>query len=153
MQNQNEVAEIISTYSSIFINADSHSWEACQNCFVDEPEIDYSSLNGQPEARVKAADLITGWQAFLPKFAFTLHYLTNHLVIVDGNQATGFCYGHAIHHLPNAAGGDLWGVYGTYGFELIKTERGWRVTKMRYSHKYQDGNPNLPSLASKGNGS
>jgi hypothetical protein len=152
MQDQNEVAEIITTYSSIFINADTHNWEGCQNCFVDEPEIDYSSLNGQPAAEVKAVDLISNWKGFLPRFEFTMHYLTNHRVVVEGNRASGFCYGHAIHHLPNAAGGDLWGVYGTYEFELVKTEMGWRVIKMRYNHKYQDGNPNLPALASQGDG-
>lgn len=148
MQDQNEVSEIISTYSTIFIASDGHDWEACLNCFVDEPEIDYASLNGQPSARVKAADLIAGWKGFLPRFNFTLHYLTNHRVVVEGDQATGFCYGHAIHHLPNATGGDLWGVYGTYDFRLVKTDKGWRVSQMRYHHKYQDGNPNLPALAS-----
>lgn len=152
MQNQEEVAAIISAYSDIFINTDSHNWEACQNCFVDEPEIDYASLNGQPATRVKATDLIASWKGFLPKFKFTMHYLTNHRVNIEGNQATGFCYGHAIHHLPNAAGGDMWGVYGTYNFELIKTDQGWRVSKMRYNHKVQDGNPNLPALASQASG-
>lgn len=147
MQNQNEIAEIISTYSHIFIASDHHDWEACQNSFVDEPEIDYSSLTGQPSARVKAADLIAGWKEFLSRFNFTLHYLTNHRVVVEGDQATGFCYGHAIHHLPKAAEGDLWGVYGTYDFKLVKTGKGWRVSQMRYHHKYQDGNPNLPALA------
>ena len=59
MQDQNKISEIISTYSTIFIAADGHDWEACLNCFVDEPEIDYTSLNGQPLARVKAAEEIT----------------------------------------------------------------------------------------------
>ena len=152
MQNQTEAAGIISTYSNIFITADSHNWEACQGCFVDEPEIDYSSLTGQPLAKVKAADLIAGWKGFLPKFKFTLHYLTNYHVVIDDNRATGSCYGHAIHHLPNAPDGDLWGVYGTYDFELVKTDKGWRVSKLRYNHKYQDGNPNLPALASQASG-
>jgi hypothetical protein len=149
MPDQNKIAEVITTYSNIFIQADNRDWEACKSSFVDEPEIDYASLNGQPATRVKAVGLIAQWKQFLPKFKFTLHYLTNHQVKLEGQAATGSCYGHAIHHLPNATGNDVWGVYGTYDFELVKTAQGWRVDKMRYDHRYQDGNPDLPSLASR----
>jgi hypothetical protein len=140
-------SEIISTYSNIFFYADTHQWEKCQACFTDEPEIDYASLSGQPAAKVRTADLMNAWKSFLPKFKFTMHYLTNHRVTIDGATATAFCYGHAIHHLPDADGGDLWGVYGTYEFELLKTNDGWKVKRMKYNHKYQDGNPKLPALA------
>ena len=140
--------EIISLYSSVFTNADSHDWQACRACFADELNVDYSSLNNQPASNVKADDLIAAWKGFLPKFKFTLHYLTNHSLTITGDKATATCYGHAIHNLPNAPGGDLWGVYGTYDIELLHTAKGWLVSKLRYNHKYQDGNPKLPELAS-----
>ncbi len=143
-------AEIILQYSSIFTDADAHDWTACRACFTDELEVDYSSLNSQPAARVKADDLIAAWKGFLPKFKFTLHFLTNHRVTIGGDKATASCYGHAIHNLPDAPGGDLWGVYGTYDIELVRTKKGWLVSKLKYNHKYQDGNSRLPELASRG---
>ena len=149
MTKQDESAELISLYSSIFTAADAHDWDRCKACFVDEPHIDYSSLNGQPGSKTKVDDLIGAWRSFLPKFKFTLHYLTNHRVNIAGDKATASCYGHAIHNLPDAPGGDLWGVYGTYDFELVRTPKGWLVGRLRYNHKYQDGNHRLPELASK----
>ena len=142
-------AQIICRYSSIFTSADNHDWETCKACFIDEPHIDYSSLNSQPASKVKVDNLIEAWKGFLPKFKFTLHYLTNHNVKINGNVAVATCYGHAIHNFPNAPGGDRWGVYGTYDFELVLTAKGWLVSKLKYNHKYQDGNHKLPELALK----
>jgi hypothetical protein len=48
--------------------------------FLEEIELDYSSLSGNPAANVKAKDIVAQWSAFLPKFKFTQHFITNHYI-------------------------------------------------------------------------
>ncbi len=136
--------EVIKAYSALFIHSDAREWDKVALCFDDHVTVDYASLNGQPAAVLKREDLIEGWSAFLPKFKFTLHYLTNHSVTIKGDHAEACCYGHAMHHLPAAEGGDIWEVFGTYNITLRRIDKKWVVTALRYNHKYASGN--LPSL-------
>ena len=148
MNDKNEKGAIIETYTAIFLNSYLHAWDKVRSVFADVVQIDYSSLNGQPPEQLKSDDLVAAWSALLPKFNFTLHYLTNHVVSVQGARANASCYGHAMHHLKGVEEGDFWEVYGTYEFVLKKTDS-WRVTSMRYNHKYAAGNLNLPVIAAR----
>jgi hypothetical protein len=65
----------------------------------------------------------------------------------DSGTATVFCKGEAIHHLPNVEGGDVWKVYGTYDIELTKLGEQWRVISLKFNQLYQEGNVNLPVIA------
>lgn len=40
-------------------------------------------------------------------------------------------------------------IIAAYEHELIKSANGWKVSKMKFNLKYQDGNKSLPMLASK----
>ena len=146
---ENEKWKIVEAYSAIFIHSDLHQWDRLKLCFSETITMDYASLNGQPASTVKRDDLISAWSGFLPKFTFTLHYLTNHAVTVVDDRASASCYGHAVHHLEGTAGGDLWEVYGTYNVELVKQNDNWLVTALRYNHKYAAGNLDLPAIASR----
>ncbi|MBC8044217.1 MAG: nuclear transport factor 2 family protein [Rhizobacter sp.] len=142
--------QIIETVNGVFMYADSREWSKCEVCFIDAPTVDYRSFAGTKE-KLKSADLMKRWSNFLPKFTFTQHFISNHRVVIAGEKATVFCYGHAIHYLAGAAEGDLWGVYGTYNFELVRTPAvggGWKVSAMTFNFTYQDGNKNLPALVS-----
>ncbi len=147
MEHSSDHQQIVDVVNRVAMSADRHEWAACQSCFIDEPFIDYSSLSGQPGSNVKASDLIKAWSAFLPKFKFTQHFITNHEIAISDNTAHGRAYVHAIHCLPYAEGGDLWGVYGTYDYDLVKTVDGWKISKMTFHLLYQDGNKSLPALA------
>jgi fermentation-respiration switch protein FrsA (DUF1100 family) len=141
--------QIIDAVNSVAMCADRRQWAACRSYFVDEPFIDYSSLSGQPGSKVKADELIKGWSVFLPKFKFTQHFITNHEVEVNGDTAACRSYVHAIHFLPYAEGGELWGVYGTYDHKLVRTSSGWKVSRMTFHLLYQEGNKNIPALTAK----
>jgi hypothetical protein len=144
-----EKTKIIEAYSAVFLNSDARHWNKVQSSFADTVHLDYTSLSGQPATDVKSGDIIKAWSSSLPKFNFTMHYLTNHVVSIHENHATASCYGHAIHQLKGAEGGDFWEVYGTYDFELQKMNDEWKIISFRYNHKYAGGNLNLPALASK----
>ena len=57
-----------------------------------------------------------------------------------------FCYGTASHYFQNELGEDVWIVVGTYDFDLEKIDTEWKVKKMKFNFKYQDGNLELPKL-------
>ncbi|WP_428656898.1 nuclear transport factor 2 family protein [Runella sp.] len=134
---------------AIFNGSDKHQWETVRHSLADEVLLDYSSMSGQPAAPTKADDIIAAWSGFLPKFAFTLHFLSNFEIHIQGGIANVFCKGSAIHHLPNAEGGDVWKVYGTYEFELAKLGEQWKTTSLKFNLLYQEGNLNLPELAAR----
>lgn len=149
MEQRSDREQILDVVNGVAMSADHRDWARCRSYFIDEPFIDYSSLSGQPGSKVKIDDLIKGWNIFLPKFRFTQHFISNHDVKISDKTASCLSYVHAIHHLPYAEGGELWGVYGTYNHELVKTSSGWKVSKMVFHLLYQEGNKNIPALAAK----
>jgi hypothetical protein len=140
--------DVVATVNAVFNTSDRREWDACARLFAPEVLLDYQSLSGQPPARLSPARIITAWQGVLPGFQSTQHMVSNHEVEFTGpDAAVCRCYGHAVHYLPGTAGGDEWGVYGTYRLELVRGEGGWKVRAMQYNHKYQHGNAGLPALA------
>src|SRR5689334_21581784 len=109
-----EEQHIIRVLTDIFNGADRHDWDEVLDAFTEEVFLDYAPLNGTPGATVGRDAIITAWSHFLPRFRFTLHLMSNFEVDVSGGSAEALCKGQALHHLPGAAGGDLWTVYGTY---------------------------------------
>jgi uncharacterized protein len=138
---------VVNTINGMFMAADKRDWPACQNYFVEKPFIDYSSLSTIPGAFVPAVDLVNGWKKLFVQFKFTQHLITNFDVQVNGDEATALFYGHALHHLPHAKGGDMWEVYGTYDVSFLKTSGSWKISSFKFNLKYQKGNKNLPALA------
>jgi len=140
---------VIGVVNGVGTSADSHDWAEGQSYFVDTPFIDYSSLSGQPGAKVRAADLIKQWSSFLPKFRSTKHRITDHDVKVNGSTAICHSNVHASHYLPGAKGGDRWEVYGSYDHELVRVGRGFKISKMVFHLLRQEGNVNLPKELSR----
>eukprot|EP00831_Metopus_contortus_P085020 TRINITY_DN9786_c0_g1_i3.p1 TRINITY_DN9786_c0_g1~~TRINITY_DN9786_c0_g1_i3.p1 ORF type:complete len:190 (-),score=28.93 TRINITY_DN9786_c0_g1_i3:130-699(-) len=144
-----EKEQVINTVLSIFLCADTHDWEKALTLYVEEPFIDYSSLNGQPGGKIKTVDLLKNWGGFLPKFKSTMHFISNFFVSFEKDYCKVLCYGHAVHSFPGAEGGDQWDVYGSYDFEMVKVEGAWRARLQRFNCKIQSGNLNLPAIVSK----
>ncbi len=138
--------DIQAQVSRLFVYTDQHEWEKLENTFAEKVLLDYSSFTGAAAVELTAAQIVQAWRAFLPGFQATHHQIGNYLVENDGNTAKVFCYGTATHYLPNESGKDVWVVVGSYDFELVKTESGWRVAAMKFNFKYQDGNTELPQL-------
>lgn len=131
----------------LFIAVDVRDWKAVRECFANSLLLDYSSMNGQPAAELTADDMIAGWKTVLPGFSCTHHQLGNMLTNDGETVGTVFCYGTASHYLEHEKG-NVWVVVGNYDFELTRMDGNWKVTKMRFNFKYQDGNKELPAAAS-----
>jgi hypothetical protein len=127
----------------LFNNTDAHNWDGVRSGFAEEVQLDYSSLNGSPAARLKPEQIVASWKAVLPGFEFTHHQIGNLLAKTNDDTAHVFCYGTASHYLAHPAG-NLWTVVGSYDFDLKKTPSGrWIIQAMKFNFKYQEGNTAL----------
>lgn len=146
-----EELSIINAVTNIFNGADKHDWELVRNSFHHEVFLDYFSMSGQPGEKIKSSEIINRWSAFLPKFKFTFHTITNFEISVERTNASAFCKGQALHCLPGSEAGDTWTTYGTYDFKLLKSGDQWKVTSMTFNFLYETGNKELPKVAANSN--
>ena len=131
--------------TSLFVATDARNWDGVAEAFHTKVVLDYASMTGNPAAELAPEDIINSWKGILPGFEHTHHQLGNFLSDVNGNQATVSCYGTATHYLADE-NGSIWIVVGTYDFELVK-EDNWKISKMKFNYRYQDGNANLVEKA------
>jgi len=142
--NAQAMEPIYKTVTSLFVASDNHEWQHLEAIFADEVELDYSSMNGHAAVLLSPKQITESWKSILPGFSHTHHQIGNFITEVNGNKAKASCYGTASHYLEDE-GGNVWTVVGTYDFELIKLGESWRITKMKFNYKYQDGNTGLPA--------
>lgn len=140
-------SEIADAVNSIATLADARNWEALRSVFADEIEVDYTSLVGDEPATLRAEGLIEGWRAALSGYDATQHAVTNHLARVDGDVATCSTYVVAQHYLLNYKGGDLWALGGRYDYRLLHAPEGWKVSAIKLTVLWAEGNQLLPELA------
>ncbi len=68
------------------------------------------------------------------------HQAGNYLVTISGAEAHAFCYGIALHYLPNRTGRHTRRFVGSYDLHLRKAEGAWRIDEFRFNLKFIDGN-------------
>ena len=130
-----DVAAIKTVMESMATLADRNEYDALENLFADEVEVDYTSLGGG-EVEVKSGQaLMTGWASLLPGFERTRHVLTDLAVSVDGDAATASSKVTADHWVD----GLFWSVSGTYDFAMIRDDGQWRITMLRLNFESETG--------------
>jgi hypothetical protein len=134
---------IIEVINHLFIGTDNRDWDRVRHCFAPNVLFDMSSLGAGPPKPMTPADITTAWDTGLKSLKAIHHQAGNHIVRILGKRAEAFCYGIAIHYLPNKTGANTRTFVGSYDFELEKDADHWTITKFRFNLKYIDGNPNL----------
>ena len=135
------------TIQHLFLATDEKIWETVEEVFNTTVHLDYSSMTGNPASELSPNQITSTWKKVLPGFEFTHHQIGNLQTTLSDNTAHVFCYGTATHYLTNESN-NLWVVYGTYDFDLIKNQDGkWKITSMKFNYKFQNGNSSLPQLA------
>lgn len=143
-----EMNQVNTSVTKLFVATDERNWTEVENRFASKVIIDYASMNGNPAVELTPNQVSTAWKGILPGFEYTHHQLGNFITTIDGNTAHVFCYGTATHYLKDD-NGSLWTVVGSYDLDLIKEGSEWKITKMKFNFKYQDGNLSLPQKAIK----
>ena len=106
---------VIDAVTRVAVLADRRHWEELRELFADPVEVDYTALSGGEPEELSPDDLvISRWKPFLEGFRTTQHMLTNHLVEVEGDEATCHADVRATHFLPQEddPDGSVWQVGG-----------------------------------------
>jgi ketosteroid isomerase-like protein len=134
-------AEIIDAVNIIGMGADLRDWKACRAAFADKVLTDYTSLNGGTPNTVVADTLVAGWADFFSKtFKATQHMITNHAVVVNGDKATCTSNFRAHHVYLDGKSGKTWTLGGFYNHGLRRINGHWKVTQMKMTWTYEEGN-------------
>jgi SnoaL-like domain len=135
-----DYVEIINTVNRISIHADLRNWAACRNCFADQVEVDYTSLQGGKPAMIAADTLLKQWAtSFDQSFKTTQHLIGSHAVTLKGDTATCISQFQAHHVLLNSGDSPFWRLGGIYHHSLARSSNGWRVFKLQMTARWEEG--------------
>jgi hypothetical protein len=135
--------EIIRTVNRLFIETDNRNWSAVVSCFADSVIFDMTSLTrGQP-VRLSPQQIVDGWEQGLKSLQAIHHQAGNYLVTAKDNQADVFCYGIAIHYLPNPSNQNTRTFVGSYDVHLMKHGLDWKIDRFKFNLKFLEDNKNL----------
>lgn len=121
---------------------------------LDARQWDLFDLIFTPDVRAEFGPAGTGWSdlaTFKQGFADFHNTLDSHqhtmmgqLVHVDGDKAHAFSYGNWLLVREAAEGGPTWLGTGWYDDELVRTDRGWRISHRECRLMSWSGNPLVP---------
>lgn len=120
---------------------DAKDWQKCRAYFLDEIEVDFTSLSGGTPSVMSADDLVfKGWAVNLYADKTSHHMHSGHEIEIDGDKATCFSKGYAWNRLERALGSELWEVWGDYVHILQRTADGWKCAGLTFKALYARGN-------------
>ncbi|MBX2802523.1 MAG: nuclear transport factor 2 family protein [Myxococcales bacterium] len=131
---------------SMFASVDARRWPDVVRHFTPTVDVDYSDLDG-PRDHLAAAELVAGWEAFLPRFDCTVHALHDLTVHVAGPRATATATAIAVHTLGEQCTVRHWTVFADYDLELEQTGGDWAIARIRLVLREQHGDLDLPAVA------
>lgn len=145
-----EDRQAISDRTIIYASAiDLADWELMASCLTDPVHIDFSDA-GMPARDFARDEFVAFSRAGLSGFAARQHLSINHQVTFDGtdlDRAVCQSYMYAQHYLPEAKGGDLYLMRGTYLSHMVRSEDGWRIEKLIQRVWWVEGNTSAPAQA------
>jgi len=120
-------AEITDTSLRYATGIDSRNREIYRSCFTDDLEIDFSSMGMEGPKTVPADDWVDQAFSLVSAFQSTQHMITNHVITIEGDEATCVAYLQAQHFNPD----NMLTVGGYYTNRLVRTPEGWKISKLK----------------------
>jgi hypothetical protein len=118
-----DIQDLMSRYSTA---VDAKRWDLLEQVFVPGSIIDFRG-NGGPE--LPYPEVVDYLRESLAGFAGCQHYVTNHMIELDGDRAR--CRIYVFTYLASIVDGDevLFADGGWYDDDLVRTPGGWRIEK------------------------
>ena len=115
---------------------DTRDWGLYRSCFTADATIDYTASGG---ARGTLEE-VTAWiSETLSMFSMTQHFVTNTLLIVTGDQATGRSYFYNPMILAGDGPAQHLIVGGYYNDLFRRDAHGWRIAERIEEMAFMDG--------------
>lgn len=134
---RNEIVQAIVNYGLAF---DMQDWQLHRSVFTDEIEMDFSASIGDGLTKMTADDWVEGVKPFFANLEGTQHIAMPLIVRIDGDNAYVRSMLNATHHLPNSYGESLQTMVGYYDNWLVRTDKGWKISKMVQHITWNEGN-------------
>jgi hypothetical protein len=138
---------ILELIGRLSLTIDSKDWDAMGQLFTDTVYHDRTSLTGGEPYTAPVAQFVEGWRQTLQNMDAVHHQITNHVVSLNGDQATCAANMMGTHVLANASGGPMWTVGGRHDYQLTRTPDGWRIAGLTFTLQWATGNMNVLTLA------
>jgi hypothetical protein len=138
-----ETNRVIECINRLFIGTDNRDWEAVKQCFASTVLFDMSSMGAGVPKEINPDDIVAMWDTGLKPLQAIHHQAGNYTVKINGLEANAFCYGIAIHYLPNKTNKNTRTFVGSYDFLLGKESGEWKIRHFKYNLKFVDGNKEL----------
>ncbi len=127
LQNLLDRMDIIDTFNRYASGVDLRDRELYRSCFTDEIDIDFSSM-GMGEPMTLEADVwVNQALSTVSAFQSTQHIITNHVITIEGDEATGIGYLQAQHYNPE----NIFTVGGYYTDRFVRTPEGWKIKSLK----------------------
>ena len=120
-----EIGDLVTSY---FVNVDRRAWDAVKAVFVPGTLVDYHDMMPVGDA-VPAEEIVDEIAERIGLYAVTAHQMTNHEVVVEGDEARSECWVTAVHVYadPERNEGRLPVAGIRYLDRCVRTPDGWRV--------------------------
>ena len=138
---------ILDLIGRLVLVLDGRDWDALGQLFTDTVYHDRTSLTGGEPYTAPVAQFVEGWRQTLQSMDAVHHQITNHVISLDGDQATCAANMQGTHVLANPSGGPMWTVGGRHDYQLQRTPDGWRIAGLTFTLQWATGNMNVLTLA------
>lgn len=119
----------------LFRATDAKDWDRVRLAFAKEVELDMSSLTGEDKKVMTPGDIAGTWAEGLADVTEVFHQVSNFHVELEIYTATASCHGVALHFRPDAEK-QITEIVGTYDFNLVRSDRRWRINSFRFNKKF-----------------
>jgi SnoaL-like domain len=133
--------------SRLALQLDARDWDALEQLFTDPVHWDRTSLFGGEAETQSPAELVGGLRYALGGLDATHHLITNLVITLDGDQASGSANMVGTHLLANSSGDPIWTVGGRHDYRYERTAAGWRIASVIFTVQWGTGNMNIVNLA------
>ena len=135
--------DIINVCNTLFIKTDERDWDEVKNCFADKVLFDMTSMTGGDPVETTPVQIANQWNEGLKDLKGIHHQISNIILEIKNLESDFFCYGIAIHYLPNKSNRNTRTYIGSYNIHLVKTYKGWKIDRFKFNLKFIDGNAEL----------
>ena len=142
---ESDLRDLIHRYA---FGLDRRDWELWRSVFADEVTMDMSDYQPEPPPRPAPADrVVQNAQVLFAGFDASQHFMGSHRYEIDGDTAVITAHMRAEHWATSGQGTDKYTMFGTYTDECVRTDAGWKLTKVTLRLLREEGNRHVMRVA------
>jgi len=136
--------QITEVVNKLFVYTDEQNWEELKSeVFDDYVFVDMVSVGAEKAETMTAQEICDKWQEGFKGLDAIHHQSGDYIITIEGLHANVQAYAIASHYKKAATQGHVREFVGSYNLELVRKEKGWRISQFIYNMKYLTGNLEL----------